>query len=275
MADLYLCFSGQVISYKSEHYLYYQNNLQFMEKDRTTAIFSTDSGMVALDSPVKLKILGLLSNGAKSFDELVGKSRKAKSTISVHLHDLEELNLIQEKTYPNDKRKKYFVLNALYLAFSAPPLRSQYNEHLDNIVASLSGGNSLKENLFGSLRYGMEAYGIDPKPILKRMGSDIGLKIGPGFKSDDCEGVLNELSFFWKYHELGDMTFIESSELEILVNNCHHCCKMPNVGKTLCSMDEGIMEGIFSSRLNQDYNVKETECCGTGYNHCKFLVEEK
>ncbi len=246
-----------------------------MEKDRTTAIFSTDSGMVALDSPVKLKILGLLSNGAKSFDELVGKSRKAKSTISVHLHDLEELNLIQEKTYPNDKRKKYFVLNALYLAYSAPPLRSQYNERLDNIVASVLGGDSLKANLFCSLRYGMEAYGIDPKPILKKMGSDIGLKIGLRFKSDDCEGILNELSFFWKYHELGDMTFIESSELEIQVNNCYHCNKMPNVGKTLCSMDEGIIEGIFSSRLNQDYDVKETECCGIGHNHCKFLVEEK
>lgn len=248
---------------------------KFMEKDRTTAIFSTDSGMVALDSPVKLKILELLSNGAKSFDELVGKSRKAKSTISVHLHDLEELNLIEEKTYPNDKRKKYFVLNALYLAYSEPPLRSQYNERLDNIVASVLGGDSLKANLFCSLRYGMEAYGIDPKPILKKMGSDIGLKIGPGFKSDDCEGVLDELSFFWKYHELGDMTFIDSSELEILVDNCHHCNKMPNVGKTLCSMDEGIIEGIFSSRLEQDYDVKETECCGTGHHHCKFLVEEK
>jgi len=248
---------------------------KFMEKDRTTAIFSTDSGMVALDSPVKLKILELLSNGAKSFDELVGKSRKAKSTISVHLHDLEELNLIEEKTYPNDKRKKYFVLNALYLAYSEPPLRSQYNEHLNDIVASVLGGNSLKENLFHSLRYGMEAYGIDPKPILKKMGNDMGLKIGMGFKSDDCEGVLDELTFFWKYHELGDMTFIEDSELEILVDNCHHCCKMPNVGKTLCSLDEGIMEGIFSSRLEQDYSVNETECCGTGHNHCKFLVEEK
>ncbi|MCZ7398747.1 MAG: winged helix-turn-helix domain-containing protein [Candidatus Methanoperedens sp.] len=105
-----------------------------MDKGRTTVILSTDNGMVALDSPVKLKILKLLENGTKSFDELVEKSDKAKSTISVHLHDLEQLNLIQEKTFPNDKRKKYFVLNSLYLAYSETPLRNQYNSHLDNLA---------------------------------------------------------------------------------------------------------------------------------------------
>ncbi|MCG2727177.1 MAG: ArsR family transcriptional regulator [Candidatus Methanoperedenaceae archaeon] len=246
-----------------------------MGKDRTTAIFSTCDGMVALDSPVKLKILELLQNGTASFDELVEKSRKAKSTISVHLHDLEESNLIQEKTFPNDKRKKYFVLNALYLAYSEIPLRSQYNTHLDNIAASALNGNSFKEKLFCTFRYGMEAYGIDPKPILKKLGNDIGIKIGPGFKSEDCEGILNELSFFWEYHRLGDMTVIEGNRLAVLVNNCHHCSKMPNAGKTLCSMDEGIIEGVLSSRLKLDCNVRETECNGTGHRHCKFVVEEK
>ncbi len=246
-----------------------------MDKDRTTAILSTDSGMVALDSPVKLKILELLANGTASFDELVEKSGKAKSTISVHLHDLEELNLILEKTFPNDKRKKYFVLNALYLAYSETPLRAHYKTKLDNIAASILKGESFKETLFCCFRFGMEAYGIDPKPLLKKMGNDIGTKIGQGFKSKDYEGILNELSFFWEYQRLGDMTVIEDDEHVILVNNCYHCSKMPNIGKTVCSMDEGIIEGVISSKLKQDCNVKETECNGTGHHHCKFVVEEK
>jgi predicted hydrocarbon binding protein len=246
-----------------------------MVKERTTALLSTQNGMVALDSPVKLKILKLLGNGTTSFDELVEKSRKAKSTISVHLHDLEELNLIQEKTFPNDRRKKYFILKALYLAYSENPLRSHYDMHLDNIAASILNGSSIREKLFCTFRFGMEAYGIDPRPILKKLGNDIGIKIGPGFQSDDCEGILNELSIFWKNHKLGNMSVIGSEKITILVNNCHHCSEMPNVGKTLCSMDEGIMEGVFSSRLDQKCTVKEIECWGTGYHHCKFVVEEK
>ncbi len=243
--------------------------------DHTTMIFSTDSGIVAIDSPVKLKILELLKNGTTAFEELVEESGKAKSTISVHLDDLEKLNLIQEKTHPGDKRKKYFVLNSLCLAFSEIPLRNQYKRHLDDIAFSGLNDNSFIIHLFHTIRFGMEAYGFDPKPILKRLGTDIGTKIGPGFKSDDFEEILKELPVFWKNHKLGDMTIIRNSEPVILVNNCHHCSRMPNVGKTLCSMDEGILEGVFLSRLKLDCNVMETECFGNGYNHCKFVMEEK
>lgn len=239
---------------------------------QTTIIFSTDKGIVALDSPVKLKILDILKEGTKSFDELVEGLGKAKSTISVHLDDLEELNLIVEKTYPGDKRKKYFMLNSICLAFSEIPMLSHYNTYLKNISMDITGqnGDSFITNLFHTIRFGMEAYGFDIKPILKRLGNDIGIRIGPEFDSVDYNGVLRELSVFWREHELGDMKLITNSKPTIIVKNCYHCGKMPNVGKTLCSMDEGIMEGIFNSRLNMNCRVIETECFGTGHNHCKF-----
>ncbi len=245
-----------------------------MENDRSTVILSTDNGMIALDSPVKLKILEILEIGTASFDELVEKSNKAKSTISVHLHDLEELNLIREKTFPKDKRKKYFVLNAIYLAYSQRPLRKQYNRQMDVIGTSISNGNSFKEKLFGNFCYGMEAYGVNPKPILKRIGNDIGAKIGPELESRDCEGILEELSVFWADHDLGEMTLLKGDQTGISVINCYHCGKMPNVGKTLCSMDEGIIEGVLFSKLKYNCRVREIECYGTGHNHCKFIVEE-
>ncbi|HEY9206877.1 MAG TPA: V4R domain-containing protein [Candidatus Methanoperedens sp.] len=246
-----------------------------MGYNHTTMIFSTDSGIVAIDSPVKLKILELLRTGTTAFEDLVEQSGKAKSTISVHLDDLEKLKLVQEKTYPDDKRKKYFTLNSICLACSETPIRDQYDRHLETIAVSGLNGGSFIKHIFHTVRYGMEAYGFNPKPILKRLGNDIGIKIGPGFKSGDCEGILDELSVFWKKHELGDMTIINKLEPVIIVVNCYHCSRMPNVGKTLCSMDEGIMEGIFASRLNIEYNIRETECFGTGHKHCKFVIEEK
>jgi len=41
-----------------------------MEMSRNTAILSNENGMVALDSPVKLKILELLNNGYASLMNL-------------------------------------------------------------------------------------------------------------------------------------------------------------------------------------------------------------
>ena len=211
--------------------------------------------------------------GTASFDELVEKSMKAKSTISVHLNDLKELNLIQEKTFPNDKRKKYFVLNAIYLAYSQTPLNNHYNTQMD-ICISILNGDSFKEKLFCALRYGMEAYGIDPKPILKTLGNDIGTRIGPELKSRSLGGILEELSVFWTEHELGEMTILNGDQTAISVIDCYHCGKMPDVGKTLCSMDEGIIEGVLSSKLKSGFRVREIECYGTGHNNCKFVIEK-
>ncbi|HEY9247349.1 MAG TPA: V4R domain-containing protein [Candidatus Methanoperedens sp.] len=246
-----------------------------MVYEHTTMIFSTDSGIVAIDSPVKLKILELLRKGTMTFENLVEESEKAKSTISVHLDDLERLSLIREKTFPNDKRKKYFVLNSTCFACSEIPLLDLYQKQLDNIVISSTNGDSFIKHIYNTVRYGMEAHGFDPNPILKKLGNDIGTKIGPEFKSDDYEGILNELTVFWKIHKLGNMTIIYKSEPEILVLDCYHCGKMSNVGKTLCSMDEGILEGIFLSRLNIELIVREIECYGTGHHHCRFVMEEK
>jgi len=240
-------------------------------------IYSTENGIVALDSPVKLKILEMLGKGAVSFDDLVEQSGKAKSTISVHLDDLEKLDLIQEKSSPEDKRKKYFFLNSVCFAYSEMPIMKQYQKNQDCFDLSRLNGNGdyLMMHIFQTVRYGLEAYGFNPKPIMKRLGRDIGKRLGPELESDDASGLLQELSEFWTSQKLGEMRIINGSRKEIIVTECYHCSKMPNVGKTLCSMDEGILEGIFSSRLGVDYSFKETECFGTGYNHCKFVFEEK
>lgn len=245
-----------------------------MGHERNMMIYSTENGIVALDSPVKLKILEMLRKGVASFDDLVEQSGKAKSTISVHLDDLEKLNLIQEKSSPNDKRKKYFFLNSVCVAYSEMPIMTQYHKNLDSFEISGLNGDSLMMHIFQTIRFGMEAYGFDPKPIMKRLGRDIGDRLGHEFESDDESGLLQELQEFWRSQNLGAMKVVENIP-SVIVTGCYHCSKMPNIGKTLCSMDEGILEGIFSKRLDIDYTFKETECFGTGYDHCKFVFEEK
>lgn len=244
-----------------------------MGQETVTTIFATEKGIVALDGPVKLKILAILKNGVASFDELVEKSGKAKSTISVHLNDLQNMGLIEEKIYAEDKRKKYFILNSLYLANSQTPLRQEYYKHLSDVEISGSNGNSFLIHLFHTIRFGMEAYGFDPRPIMKKLGKDVGEQIGHEFKSQNINGILKELTVFWKNQELGDMIVIDGARPGILVTNCYHCGRMPDVGKTLCSMDEGIIEGIISNRLDIILEVQEIECYGTGHGHCRFVIE--
>ncbi|WP_292487717.1 helix-turn-helix transcriptional regulator [Methanohalobium sp.] len=89
-----------------------------MNYGNRTTLFSNGDGFVALNTPVKIKVLELLESGPKSFDEIVRCTNKAKSTISVHLNDLRQYNLIKETSDDNDKRKKNYHLNCQLIASS-------------------------------------------------------------------------------------------------------------------------------------------------------------
>ncbi len=48
---------------------------------------------------------------------------------------------------------------------------------------------------------------------------------------------------------------------------------MPDIGRTQCSLDEGILEAIIEEKLKVQCSIQETECYGTGHDHCKFIIK--
>ncbi|MBW6517066.1 MAG: ArsR family transcriptional regulator [ANME-2 cluster archaeon] len=238
-----------------------------------TIIFSTEDGMVAVDSPVKLKILQFIGNQSRSFEEIVSDCLKAKSTISVHLKDLIEQNLIQEHKDDNDKRKKTFSLNSQFIAYSQTPIQKTYDLILDRLIKSVDDELEFFKALCHTIRYGLESYGVNPGPVMKMIGYDIGKQLSILFVSNSLDDLLSEVAIFWKLHGLGIVGVSGHDSLTITVHECYDCSDMPDVGRTLCALDEGLLEGIFVACINMTTRVKEIECFGTGYDHCKFIVE--
>ena len=246
-----------------------------LRKNNITIIFSTENGMVALDSPVKLKILEFVHTRSRSFEEVVNECCKAKSTISVHLKDLVMQNIILEQKDPSDKRKKYYSLNSQFIAYSQTPMQNCYNRIIDRLMNTVDSGNSEIEffrTLCHTIRYGLEAYGMNPKPVFKKIGNDIGKKMGKFFVAGSIEELLSGLAEFWQLHGLGEIEIDNLDSLTLIVHDCFDCSDMPDVGRTLCALDEGIFEGIFEASLKLSVTVKEVECYGTGHNHCKFEI---
>lgn len=75
-------------------------------------LFSTKGGVMAVDSPIKVRILELAAEGPVPFDQIVEQTKKAKSTISVHLRDLEQAGLIVSEPDPRDSRKRTIMLSS-------------------------------------------------------------------------------------------------------------------------------------------------------------------
>lgn len=232
-------------------------------------VYSTDEGVISLKSPTKSKILDLLKNEDKSGKEIRKEIDKSKSTISVHLSDLKEMNLIEEKEHPSDKRKKIFSLSSQLVGTSKIPDGEHYREILEGF-REVEGRYSFLKKLFHVIRYGLSSFGLDIHPALKEMGRDVGKNLATKFDSNNLSSLLDEIKEFWQRNGLGDVEIKE--EKYVIVNECFDCSEMPTIDRALCSLDEGILEAIISEKLNTEVVIQEKECFGLGDDCCRFEI---
>ncbi len=242
-----------------------------MSEDKSL-LYSTDKGAVVIKSKTKNQIIRMLMTGEKTGGEIRDALDKAKSTISVHLSDLERLGIIKEKVHPTDSRKKIYFIDSKLLGSSKVPFDEHYDAMLDNLDKSSGDPYDFLKSLFHLIRYGLTSFGLDVHPALKEIGRDAGKKLGNRFEAGDLQELLQELSIFWKKNRLGRITIVD--EKTILVDDCFDCCDMPDVGSTFCSLDEGLIEGVVEEVLGEKIDVKEIECFGEGSDHCKFVLED-
>ncbi|OPY30022.1 MAG: V4R domain protein [Methanocella sp. PtaU1.Bin125] len=236
-------------------------------------IYSTKKGMIAIDSPIKNRILQKLQEKELTFEELIEVCGKAKSTMSVHLNDLLASGMVYKRVDPNDRRKKYFGINSDLLASSRTPVNVHYNKILQSIPSAVGDKYTFLKSLFHLVRSGMESCGVDTSPALKKIGRDVGRTLAPRFKARDAAALLAEVSAFWEKEGLGHVTVLEGDVPSIVVDDCFDCSAMPDIGRTQCSLDEGILEAIIEEKLKVQCSIQETECYGTGHDHCKFIIK--
>jgi hypothetical protein len=84
-----------------------------------TRLFSTVDTVIAIGSPIKLRILDLVAAGSVSFDLVVERTEKAKSTISVHIRDL----LVQGSSSRIPIIRRVYALFPPHLSGSYPETR--------------------------------------------------------------------------------------------------------------------------------------------------------
>jgi uncharacterized protein len=240
--------------------------------ENKTEFFYTEKGLVAVDSPVKLRILDLLREEPKSFDEIVKFTTKAKSTISVHLNNLRACELVEESFDPGDRRRKIYTLTSRYMGCSQKPLVEHYNNLLERIGANGNDKLCFTETLFQTLHFGFEAYGIDNAPVVKMIGKDIGKHLSFNFEAETLKELLIEVANFLEFHENCRVSVFLKNSPSLEIEDEFKARLMPVIGKPFCTLKEGIIEGILQNKLGSDCRVLETECYGTGHEHCHFEI---
>jgi len=238
------------------------------------AFYSSELGIRAIRSPVKVRILTLLRDQEMPFDEIVGSIGKVKSTISVHLRDLEDQGIIGSKGNPDDARKKLFFMKADFLGHASPKerLTDTLRESRAREVTPESEPAEFYRLMFRSIRVSLLEEGINIDPILHRAGFSVGKQVYPSIAARDPDTFLSNTARFWDHHRLGKVTVESQDPISLKVTDCFECGDLPRIGRPACAFEGGLLLALFSDYFGEEPLVCETACYAMGNRYCRFVI---
>ncbi len=248
------------------------------ESARDVRLFSTENSVIAVDSPIKLRILELVAAGPVPFDRIVEETGKAKSTISVHIRDLEQSGLITTETDPRDTRRRL-------IALSSHAIGRLTNADRDarlpaRVRDDMAADRPFRDDdIVSFFRYSVRVFrtqamamGINLDPVLQRTGFEVGSVLAPLVAAPNVTEVARKMDLFWQAHGLGAITLASTDPLTLDVRGCFECEDLPVTGHGTCSFDIGVLSAIFSHHLGCPVNVVEEQCYSSGDERCIFVI---
>jgi len=246
-----------------------------MPGEKGVGLFRTAQGLRVVDSPTRSRILDLLGSGELSFEEIVSRTGRAKSTISVHLRDLVNDGVLASRTDPGDGRRKYFYIDSEYLGRLSDAERLEAD--LGHILAGydpLSGDlPAFYRAMFRAVRVTLLADGVNIDPILHAAGTHLGRRLARAFEGMPLEELLPAMGRFWEEHGLGRLSVVSTEPLTIEILDCFECVDLPYLGRPACAFDCGLLEAIFSAYHGAAASVIETACYAMGDGRCRFEID--
>ena len=239
-------------------------------------LYSTTTGLLPVSSPIKRLILGLLSEGKKTQKEVMLLIKRSQSTTARHMLELEAAGLIRSNIDENDSRRKIYRISGELVAKGGEPV-NELKGHLERSTANgIKKEGNLKENINKSLRYVVESWGLSLDSMLRETGRSIGPQVTAklGATNGNLQDIVKELGAFWKKNDMGVIKIQKKKPLVLKIETNYDCTGVPDVGRPLCALDEGIMEAVFKEITGNVWKVREFVCHGTGHDHCLFTFEK-
>lgn len=231
-------------------------------------IYATTKGIKIVDSPIKIQILNIL-DGQVSEIEIVKQTGKSKSTISVHLKNLIDEEIISFKSHPLDRRSKLFYIYADYIGEICP---DKIIYKLPEIESQITSKAQLYMELFRQFKSILLIHGLQIEPLEVATGQRIGEHLYSQFEYETLEQLTELVKDKFNELDLGQLK-ISSFEPLILKNNgCHECFKL-QYNISTCNVTKGILKSIFESHFNREVSVEEVECTSKYDDCCTFTVD--
>lgn len=239
-------------------------------------LFSTNTDVMAVDGPVKSQILDLLAIHDLYFDEIVTRTGKAKSTVSVHIQDLEQAGLVSSVPDPNDMRKRIISLRSESIGRLTNTDRDAPDRlAAGDVIPVFRNGEpgAFFRHMISIFRSEAMHLGINVDPVFLRTGMRVGEILSSTLTAGSTEDLVAEMNQFWESNSLGSIRLVQSDPVILQVEGCFECKDLPVTGHGACAFDTGVLMKIFRKHLGVPVIVTEEECYSSGFNHCRFRIQ--
>ena len=250
--------------------------IQKKQNNTGVKIFSTSKGINVIKSPMKAQILSLLEKNEMSFDRIVEYTGKSKSTVSEHLQALVDDKVIGYRPDPEDRRRKIFYIKSQHLGDVSPI--KELEEGAEHYFAGISNYKDPFEFfrlMFRTIRVALLQEGINIDPLLHQAGMKVGDAVYKDLESKDTNEFIKNIAEFWEGNKLGRVKVRSMEPLVINAYDCWECKDLPQIGRSACAFDSGILESIFSKHFGHSVGADEVKCYAKGDDYCCFVIKEK
>ena len=216
----------------------------------------------------------------------------SKPTVTYHISNLKREGFVELRKVEVDKRgfqrRYYMTKESIKLRVINHKAEDNYQKVASSVISQLDmelTGKRLREPLsnYINISFLRMLHMVSYKSGIKLDGvlRDCGWKVGKEVISKHVSGstfkeILIDIGKFWEKHELGRVEVVEMGEnhATIRVYDCYDCVNMPNIGETICHLDEGMLTGILEAKLGDKYEAVEVKCWGNGYTYCEIYINK-
>jgi len=229
--------------------------------------------IVALDSDADNVFISLSAHDLNPRLRIIARAHNSLSIPKLRRSGADEVVLTEQVTAIN-------LVDLFESRSRVSALVQQVTEELRETLKSSKSQPAVQhansqQILFRALRLALQELSPDMESTLYALGKQFGREaVGPNLTGESLCDVLSSLAPVWIAAGLGDITVKNCTEESAVIEeqHCATCEGLPNVGKPVCHLERGVLNGALEVVLNRTVRTKETKCWGLGDHICEFEI---
>lgn len=223
-------------------------------------IYQTATGYTAVTNPTRRRILEALAEGEKELPALVEITGKAKPTLSnLHMRELLDQSLIEERPHPTDARRKIFSLKSRRIGASSVPIDQLRGAVRKYVTSSPMLFTLPLSTVFGVL---LAPPGI-PREALRVQGRALGQASAHVFSASVSRDLVTAVAAFWEREGVARVGKIDLDRMELEVDVVDRLAGSRSEVEAVASLLGGFLEGVWQARIGASAAVSSRASQGT------------